>query len=540
MAAQAVQLVFAQVDPVHEDRTRGNVVEARDQVRKRRFAAARGSYERHGLALADREADRVDHLARIVVRERHVAELDTVAELFQPDGSRRFGDAALLVEQSQHAVARGDALVDVAEGVGERAHRARNLCEDGEVGDEPGRFEPSVQHEAAAVEQQHGRGRNAEEFAHRRSELLAPRHRARDARVNIVDFAEFTGNVPRRVVALDHFDAGERLVQQAGHVAEVLLRLFGRLAQPFDDRTDEQCRERQEDRREDRQFPRDFDQRDHVADNQERFAEGDLQRVGDAELHDGDVRSDLRDDVALAFVAEVAHVQAHHVVEHRVAQAAQRVDLHVFDGPLAQVAEHVAQQGRRDDEDAQEEHHVHHRVVGAVDFVEQEVDQPVEVVHVQREGGHRGDLCDLLRGVEQRVEDRDDHHEIERVEQRVEERVKEVGYRVFFDRFGESEQSPVGVHRRVFIGLSVLFSYVVFCSGRCLYFVVSSVFSRSFRASVPFLLLFPACCRHASFRSLRLFSGPASRSPRPAAHRPAPSPPSCRGGETLRDTQSQK
>ena len=96
-------------------------------------------------------------------------------------------------------------------------------------------------------------------------------------------------------------------------------------------------------------------------------------------------------------------MQAHHVVEHRVAQAAQRVDLHVFDGPLAQVAEHVAQQGRRDDEDAQEEHHVHHRVVGAVDFVEQEVDQPVEVVHVQREGGHRGDLCDLLRGVEQRV-----------------------------------------------------------------------------------------------------------------------------------------
>lgn len=136
-------------------------------------------------------------------------------------------------------------------------------------------------------------------------------------------------------------------------------------------------------------------------------------------------------------------------------------------------------------------HHVHHRVVGAVDFVEQEVDQPVEVVHVQREGRHRGDLCDLLRGVEQRVEDRDDHHEVERVEQRVEERVKEVGYRVFFDRFGESEQSPVGVHRRVFIGLSVLFSYVVFCSGRCLYFVVSFVFSRSFRGFRAFFALVP-------------------------------------------------
>ena len=380
-----------------------------------------------------------------------------------------------------------------------------------------------------------------EEFAHRQSELLAPRHRARDARVNIVDFAELTGNVPRRVVALDHFDAGERLVQQAGHVAEVLLRLFGRLAQPFDDRTDvgsavsgRKIAEKIV------SCPRDFDQRDHVADNQERFAEGDLQRVGDAELHDGDVRSDLRDDVALAFVAEVAHVQAHHVVEHRVAQAAQRVDLHVFDGPLAQVAEHVAQQGRRDDEDAQEEHHVHHRVVGAVDFVEQEVDQPVEVVHVQREGGHRGDLCDLLRGVEQRVEDRDDHHEIERVEQRVEERVKEVGYRVFFDRFGESEQSPVGVHRRVFIGLSVLFSYVVFCSGRCLYFVVSSVFSRSFRASVPFLLLFPACCRHASFPVFAVVFGPGFAFAPARGTPPRTIAAVLPGGETLRDTQSQK
>ena len=59
-----------------------------------------------------------------------------------------------------------------------------------------------------------------------------------------------------------------------------------------------------------------------------------------------------------------------------------------------------------------------------------------------------GDMGDLFRGVEQRVEDRDDHHEVERVEQRVEKCIEEVGDRIFFDWFGESQQSPIGIHRR--------------------------------------------------------------------------------------------
>lgn len=96
------------------------------------------------------------------------------------------------------------------------------------------------------------------------------------------------------------------------------------------------------------------------------------------------------------------------------------MDFHIFDGPLAQVPEEVAKQGGGDDKDAEEQHDVHHRVVVTVDFIEDEVQELIEVVHVEGEVRPFCDMGDLFRGVEQRVEDRDDHHEVERVEQRVE------------------------------------------------------------------------------------------------------------------------
>ena len=57
-------------------------------------------------------------------------------------GVGRVPDGGLRVEQTQDAVAGGDALIDGGEGIREGAHGAGYLGEYGEVGKETARIEP--------------------------------------------------------------------------------------------------------------------------------------------------------------------------------------------------------------------------------------------------------------------------------------------------------------------------------------------------------------------------------------------------------------
>ena len=346
------------------------------------------------------------------------------------------------VEQHEDALAGGDALVDVGELVDERTHGARDLREHGDEGHELAGVERAVDDEHTAEDEDHADGRDPQKLAHRRCQLLAARHREEQPRELGVDVVEFLADVVRGVVALDELHARQRLVQDAHHVAHALLALHGGVAQFLDDAADDECHERQEEDREDRQFPRDGEHRHQIADDEERFAESYLQRVGDAELHDHHVLRDARHDVALALLAEKSDVEVDDVVEQFVAHPLQRARAHVLDRPCPQVAEGVRQQVHQHRDRGQQDEHVHGVVLAEDRGVG--VAQPcAERRLVESEFGTDVERLETELGVEHRLDDRDEHDVVDRIEQRVEDRVDEIGDGVFADGAHEREQAEI-------------------------------------------------------------------------------------------------
>ncbi len=195
-------------------------------------------------------------------------------------------------------------------------------------------------------------------------------------------------------------------------------------------------------KRKKRQLPRNADHHDEVEDDEERFAERDLQGVGDAELHDVDVGGDFGNDVALALVAEVGGVHVDHAREHVVADALEGRGAEFLDGPCAQVAEQVAQQARYDGDGGQQNQHV----LDAV-FVENVriavVEQGFEVGRVEGQGRQLLHGPEREVGPEHGVEDGYDEQERAGIEQRVKQRIEEVGDGVAPDGPGETQEPEV-------------------------------------------------------------------------------------------------
>ena len=287
-----------------------------------------------------------------------VAEFDFLFQTVEREGFGFVFDFAAGVDDGEDAFACGDTLVDVGELVDEGADRTRNLREHGDEGDESAGVERAPHDECAAEHKHDADGRDAEKFAHGRSQLLAPGHRKGDAREVGIEFVELAFDVAGGVVALDDLDACERFVEGRDQFAHALLVRECRVAQPLDDAAYQQGDDGEVEKRKKRQLPRNADHHDEVEDDKERFAERHLQGVGYAELHDVDVGGDFGNDVALALVAEVGGVHVDHAREHLVADALEGRGAEFLDGPCAQVAEQVAQQARHDGDGGQQNQHV--------------------------------------------------------------------------------------------------------------------------------------------------------------------------------------
>ena len=357
-------------------------------------------------------------------------------------GVGRVPDGGLRVEQTQDAVAGGDALIDGGEGIREGAHGAGYLGEYGEVGKETARIELAARDEDAAEDEQSGCRRDAEEFAHGRGQLLTVGDAPRDVGEFAVDVVEAAAEKGFRIVSLYHFHSRERFVEYRSQFAERLLYLLGRTTQAFHYRPNQQRHDGQVDDREEGELDGDGQHGDHVEQNDH------LQRVGDAELHDLYVGGDAGHDVALAFVAEKTEVHAQDVFVYPVAQAAERPHAHVLDNSLGEVAEKVAQQRGGDDHAGEHYQHVHDVVVAAEQAVEEIGEQGADVVGqmTYAENGHLGNGLQRSVGGEQRIDDGHYQREGTDIEECVQQRAEKIGYGVFLYRFREAEQSPVCLH----------------------------------------------------------------------------------------------
>ena len=451
VGADALLGVVAQGDAVDEDFAARGVVEAGQEFAEGRFSASRGSDERDGLPAADFERDAVDHLARTVVGEVHVAEFDLVFQSGEFAGVGFVLDFGFGVDDREDALSGGQTLVDVGELIDEGPDGAGDLGEDGHEGDESSGVERSGRDERASEYEDDADSRDSEEFAHRGGQLLAAGHREGQPCEVGADVVVFLFDVVGCVVALDDLDSGEGFVERGDHFAHPFLVGAGGVSELLDDVSDEQRHDREEEDREEGEFPRDGDHHDDVSDDEERLAEGDLQRIGDAELDDADIGGDFRDDVALSLVGEVSDVHVHDAGEHLVSHFLERAGAHVLHGPGPEVAEEVAQQADDDGDDGQQQQNVL-----SVVFVEYVrigvVEEGGQILLVELQGRKFFHILEGVTGVEHRVQDRDDQHERQRVEQRIEERVEEIGDRVFFDRTGEAQQPHVSLEHSVGFG----------------------------------------------------------------------------------------
>ncbi len=125
LSTQVRQPILAHVDPVQQHRTLLHVVEPRHQTDQRRLAAAGSSDDGHGFAGTHVETDLVQHVALVArVGERHIAKFDVAAGARQLKGTAAaFGG---VIHDLEHALARGDALLQGSAHVDQAAQRRRN------------------------------------------------------------------------------------------------------------------------------------------------------------------------------------------------------------------------------------------------------------------------------------------------------------------------------------------------------------------------------------------------------------------------------
>ena len=247
-----------------------HIVETRDQVGKRRFSAARRPYQRNGLPFLDLEAHTANHLLVIVGK----TDIPKFYFVFQPGHLHRIGcigDLTLFVEQRQHPFPCRDSLIDVGKRIGEGAQRTGDLGENRKIHDKCTGLQITGKHQTSAINHQYGSCCDSQKLTDRRGQLLTPRHTERYTGKKCIDLTEFTHCIVDCIVPFQNFNSGKRLIHQTDHIGKALLHLRCRFAQPFDDRTDNQCNDRQEQNRKDGQLPRSDHKRDHESDDLERI-----------------------------------------------------------------------------------------------------------------------------------------------------------------------------------------------------------------------------------------------------------------------------
>ncbi len=127
----------AQADAVPGDRALGGVVEARDQFRERRLAAARLADERDHAPRGDAHRHVAQHAARVRrVAEGDVLEFDGVAQRGEFDGVGLLRRLLVLVHHLPDVAHGGERLLHPVVQARELAHRVVGGEEEEEEGDE--------------------------------------------------------------------------------------------------------------------------------------------------------------------------------------------------------------------------------------------------------------------------------------------------------------------------------------------------------------------------------------------------------------------
>ena len=135
LAPVADELDVAQVGAVDADRALVRVVEAGDQLRRRRLAAARLADQGDAAAGRHRDLDRVQHRL-LAVGERDPVELEPAVDSAERPRVLAVGNVDLGVEHRADLVHRGARRLHLAVELGELLERLEDECQQADRGDE--------------------------------------------------------------------------------------------------------------------------------------------------------------------------------------------------------------------------------------------------------------------------------------------------------------------------------------------------------------------------------------------------------------------
>ena len=152
-AAQIGQLDMADILPVERDRAGGNLVEARDQLAERRFAAAALADQRQHFAGLDVQIDVGENVAlALVIGEGDVVEADVAVHMGQRDRIGRIDDIRVFVHDGAEALEARHALRELLGELGQLANRALHAGNVHVEGDERGDIHLVFHNQIAAHE----------------------------------------------------------------------------------------------------------------------------------------------------------------------------------------------------------------------------------------------------------------------------------------------------------------------------------------------------------------------------------------------------
>src|SRR5262250_3393903 len=143
---------ITEIVAVERDASHLHVVEARHQVHERAFARPRHAHEGDHLALGHAERD-VDQgvLGGIGIAEGDALEVEAVAEVRDGHGADPIGDGGRLIEDLEHALHRGQRLLDGVHHAAELAHGSVEKDDRRREGEELARCESAADDAIAAV-----------------------------------------------------------------------------------------------------------------------------------------------------------------------------------------------------------------------------------------------------------------------------------------------------------------------------------------------------------------------------------------------------
>ena len=314
LAPVRAELDRAQVDPVDAHGALVRVVEARDQLRERRLAAARLADEREAAARRHAQVDPVQHRL-VAVGEGDVVDLEQAVDPRQLPRPVLVVDLGLGVEHRGDLLHRRARRLHLPVEVGELLERLEDEREQADRGDQRADLERAVLVGVGAEAEHRDARDRAEELDAREEERVEPLRVVVRDEVLPVQVVELGAEVRLAVVRLDHRHPRNRLRELGGDRRDPLAHAQERAVRAQLEPARQHDRRRQDHERDEAEPPVEDEEADHRAEQGEAVRDEGRQALRE-HVRDGvDVRGEARDDPARLLLAEVAQRERGEVAE---------------------------------------------------------------------------------------------------------------------------------------------------------------------------------------------------------------------------------